>query len=145
MIKIFNSDFEISLRILVLLNNVDYPVSVDYVTTIDLFTTYGKNYGFLDTNLHGDISFKFSEISSRRKLVNNSLRELVIKGLIKVKKNHLGFTYEISEDGVTICSNMNSNYFNKYNDYSKDIINQTKDFDEVSLINYATKQSLKGV
>jgi len=142
--KIFNTDFEISLRILILLNNINNPSSIDYITTIDLFTTYGKNYNFLDYNLHGDSSFKFSEIASRRTIVNEALKELVIQGLIKANKNKEGFTYEITLTGRSVCLDMTSDYSKNYNEYSKAIIEKTSNMDELQLINYVTKQSIGG-
>ena len=141
--KIFNSNFEVSLRILVLLDNVNKPVSVDYITTVDLFTTYGKNYGFLDINIHGDSSYKFGEIASRRSLVGLALKDLVLKEIVTVHKNTLGFTYQITKIGKQMCSNMNSSYFVKYNEYSKNIIRQTDNMDEIQLVNHATQQSIK--
>lgn len=142
MTQIFNSELEISLRILVIANVVTKPLSIDYITTIDLFSSYGKNYGFLEFNLHGDNAYSFSEIASRRYLVSQSVNNLVKIGLLKPLQNAYGFTYSISSDGKKVCEEMETDYFEKYFDGVKIIVQRTQDWTEAKMINYATKESV---
>ena len=60
MANIFNTDFEISLRGLLLLDAYDSYLSQDIIRDLDLLATYGKEFGVSETNLHGDNSYSFS-------------------------------------------------------------------------------------
>lgn len=142
MTQIFNSELEVNLRILSILAVVRGSVSLDYITTMDLFTTYGKNYKFTEENLHGDSSYNFSEIASRRTLVNRSLKSLVTKGLVKAEKSSNGFYYSINEDGKNICNALDTDYHRKYSETVKIIIQKTHGLSDAQLVRYATKQSI---
>jgi len=142
MTQIFNSELEVNLRILSILAVVRGSVSLDYITTMDLFTTYGKNYKFTEENLHGDSSYNFSEIASRRTLVNRSLKSLVTKGLVKAEKSSNGFYYSINEDGKNICNALDTDYHRKYSKTVKIIIQKTHGLSDAQLVRHATKQSI---
>lgn len=142
MTKIFNTDLEISLRILILLYVSKKSNSVDTITALDLFTTYGKNYNLLESNLHGDSSYSFSEIASRRKLITQALKILVTKGMIKPLKNQYGFLYQINNHGIWFCENMEGDYFNKYVQSLSTVIRKTSNMSETELVNYATKSAV---
>ncbi|HMM00530.1 MAG TPA: hypothetical protein PKC96_04225 [Bacilli bacterium] len=142
MTKIFNTDLEISLRILILLYVSKKSHSVDTITALDLFTTYGKNYNLLESNLHGDSSYSFSEIASRRKLITQALKTLVTKGMIKPLKNQYGFLYQINNHGIWVCENMEGDYFNKYVQSLSTVIRKTSNMSETELVNYATKSAV---
>ena len=117
-------------------------VSLDYITTMDLFTTYGKNYGFTQDNLHGDSSYNFSEIASRRTLINRSIKSLVTKGLVKAEKSVNGFYYSINDDGRKISNALDTDYHRKYIETVKTIIQKTHGLSDAQLIKYATKKSI---
>ena len=142
MTQIFNSELEVNLRILSILAVIQNSVSLDYITTMDLFTTYGKNYGFTLDNLHGDSSYNFSEIASRRTLINRSIKSLVTKGLIRAEKSVNGFYYSINDDGRKISNALDTNYHRKYIETVKTIIQKTHGLSDAQLIKYATKKSI---
>ena len=52
--SIFNSPFELSLRILILMKTRNSRVTVDWLSCLDFVTTYGKDFGVSEFNLHGD-------------------------------------------------------------------------------------------
>lgn len=142
MTQIFNSELEVNLRVLSILFIVQNSVSIDYITTMDLFTTYGKNYGFTQENLHGDSSYNFSEIASRRTLINRSIRSLVTKGLVNAEESSNGFHYSLNEDGRNICNALDSDYHRKYSETVKTIVQKTHSLSDAQLVNYATKRSI---
>lgn len=142
MTKIFNTDLEISLRILTLLYVSRKAYSVDTITALDLFTTYGKNYNLLESNLHGDSSYSFSEIASRRKLITQALKTLVTNGTVIPHKNSNGFLYQINNQGIRICENMEGDYFKKYVQSLSTVICKTSNMSETELINYSTKSAV---
>lgn len=142
MTKIFNTDLEISLRILTLLYVSRKSHSVDIITALDLFTTYGKNYNLLDGNLHGDSSYSFSEIASRRKLITQALKTLVTSGMVIFHKNSNGFSYQINNQGIRNCENMEGDYFKKYVQSLSTIIRKTSNMSETELVSYATTSAV---
>ncbi len=59
--NIFNTSFEVSLRILIILNTVQTRLSIDRITALDFIAIYGKDFGVSEYNLHGDNDYRFSE------------------------------------------------------------------------------------
>ena len=43
--NIFNTSFEVSLRILIILNTVQTRLSIDRITDLDFIAIYGKDFG----------------------------------------------------------------------------------------------------
>ena len=55
MTNVFNTTFELSLRVLLTLDSSNNsPRTVDIITALDFITVYGKDFGISDENLHGD-------------------------------------------------------------------------------------------
>ena len=74
MTQIFNTNFEISRRLLLLLSIHKRELDIDVITALDLITTYSKNYDLGSENLHGDNSLSFSEITIRRELISKAIK-----------------------------------------------------------------------
>lgn len=120
--KIYNSIFEISLRILILLDTYHAPLSLDEIKQIDILSTYCKQYGMGETNLHGDTSYTLSEVASRRELINEALKKLVLQGHVEITTSKNGFTYSISKTGTAIHWQMTSDYALEYEKSLKQVI-----------------------
>jgi hypothetical protein len=115
MIDVFNTEFELLLRILLILNSSGIKkVSSDRIAAIDFITVYGKDFGVSDHNLHGDNDFRFSEFTCRRDLITKAIKTLVIDGLVKVTCLKTGFFYSISDTGRKYCSKFNNTYADAY-------------------------------
>lgn len=112
--QIFNTSFEISLRILIILNVTQSKVSADRISALDFITIYGKDFGVSNYNLHGDNDFRFSEYSSKREIVSRALKRLVLTGSILPHFDNNGFKYSISENGIAFCQALNDEYAEKY-------------------------------
>ena len=78
--RLFNSTFENSLRLLILLDEYDMPQTLDMLYAVDFMTIYSKPFGLSEKNLNGDNDLKFSEFASQRDLVKEALKELVLNG-----------------------------------------------------------------
>lgn len=145
MTKIFNSTFEISMRSLLILYVVKEELTLDAITSFDLLTTYGKNYGISKVNLHGDNSFSFSELAIRRKIIQESLNILVLDNLIIPLKTNNGFQYKINLNGINFCQRMSSEYAIEYIQNAKitaDFFNNKSEKDIITYINtYVLKRS----
>lgn len=100
---IFNTPFEVSLRMLIIMNIVKNRVTAERVTALDFISTYGKDFGVSEYNLHGDNSFRFSEYALKRRIVSEAIKELVLKGYINPHCNKNGFNYSISKKGQTFA------------------------------------------
>lgn len=138
--QIYNTNFEISMRILLLLNTFNKPLDLDDIKTIDIFSTYGKQYGISQTNLHGDSTYTVSEIAARRELIKNAIKELVLQNFAMVTSTTSGFLYSITEVGRKICESMSSDYSKEYSEavfLTKKCL-QTKTVKEIRNLVYKT-------
>ena len=113
--KIYNTVFEVSLRLLLFLATDSKAVNtVERIAAIDLITLNARNFGIADDNLHGDGDFRFGEFSLRREMVKKALQELVLNGMVAIKNTKVGFCYEISEKGKECCAEFDSEYADEY-------------------------------
>ena len=111
--NIYNTPFEISLRVLLLLET-GLCETADMIAAADFITVYGKDFGISDTDLHGNSVFKYSEFPLRRDLVNKVVKQLVIMGLINVSSSNIGFIYSINQSGKKYCSGLTNDYAKTY-------------------------------
>ncbi len=119
MSEIFNSSLEISLRMLIILNTVQSRLSVDRIAALDFISIYGKDFGVSEYNLHGDNDYRFSEYTSKREIVSQALKELVLRGYIIPHCNKSGFNYSISKSGTMFCESLNDKYAEDFTDIVK--------------------------
>ncbi len=119
MSEIFNSSLEISLRMLIILNTVQSRLSVDRIAALDFISIYGKDFGVSEYNLHGDNDYRFSEYTSKREIVSQALKELVLRGYIIPHCNKSGFNYSISRSGTMFCESLNDKYAEDFTDIVK--------------------------
>lgn len=115
MTDVFNTKFELSLRILLILGaSAHKKISIDKLVGIDFITVYGKDFYVSEYNLHGDNDYRFSEYTSRRDMVFQALKSLVLQGYIAVSCLKSGFYYSITDDGRTYCDAFSDNYATEY-------------------------------
>ena len=131
--KVFDSVFENSLRILLLLNEFETEQNIDAIYVTDFISLYGKDFGISQKNLNGDNNYKFSEFASKRQLIQETLKYLVFKELVWVIYDDLGIKYKINVEGKTYCETLDSDYANEYR------INASK------AISYLNSKSLRAV
>ena len=117
--NIFNTSFEVSLRILIIVNTVQTRLSIDRITDLDFIAIYGKDFGVSEYNLHGDNDYRFSEYTSKREIVSQAIKELVLRGYITPHCNKSGFNYSISKEGVAFCESLNDKYAEDFTDIVK--------------------------
>lgn len=115
MSKLYNTPFEASLRILLILeSSKNQNFSLDMLTAIDFISLYGRDFGLSNENLHGDNSYKFSEFALRRELIKTAIKHLVLDDLIKVSTTKQGFTYSANQKGLSFSEHLSSDYANTY-------------------------------
>lgn len=105
--RLFNSTFENSLRLLLLLDEYDMPQTLDMLYAVDFMTIYSEPFGLSEQNLNGDNDLKFSEFASQRDLVKKALKELVLNGNAEAVSYKDGLSYIITPEGGGLlwCSN----------------------------------------
>ncbi len=116
MINIFNTPFEISLRVLLTLETAGNQwKTADLIAAMDFITIYSRDFNIGYENLHGDNNYKFSEFTLRRELVKKSVKLLVLNGLINVAStSNNGFSYSINQKGLEYCTTFKNDYAEAY-------------------------------
>ena len=112
--KIFNTEFEVSMRLLLLLYSLNAGLDEEKILYLDFFTIYAKNYKLGEDNINGDSKFMLNEFTAQRKLIKESIKVLVLEGLIDVNNTKEGFIYKINNKGRSFCESMTSDYSKKY-------------------------------
>lgn len=132
--RLFNSTFENSLRLLILLDEYEMPQTLDMLYTVDFMTLYSEPFGISDHNLQGDNDLKFSEFASQRESVRDALKELVLNGTAEAVGYKNGLSYVITAEGEDYCKSLSSDYAREYRKTAKEVIKATTDRSERSLI-----------
>lgn len=112
--NIFNSTFEISLRILLTLYVNEKDMAKDSIVASDFITIYAADFGVGAINLHGVNEFNFSEYAVRREQVSLALKQLFLDEEVTLHTSADGFTYSITDKGVSICDEMTTRYAADY-------------------------------
>lgn len=114
-VSILGSPFEMSLRILIMLDVIsDAELDEQKISAIDFIAVYAADFDLLDENLHGNGNYRFSEYPARKDLVKEALRMLVLDGTLSFHTSKKGFTYRITELGRNFCTKMTDSYVEEY-------------------------------
>ena len=145
--KLFNSTFEVSLRLMLLLSVTgDVPMTVDRIAAYDVMTIYSRDFGLSEEVLHGENEFGLSEFASRRNKTQIALRELVLNGSVKALTSDKGFFYQITPAGKGVAENMVTQYATDYKRLAKITAaryRSMKDEDTMVVINTTSEESLR--
>lgn len=146
MTKLFNSTFEVSLRIIMLLSAIaGTEMTIDRIVAYDFMSVYGRYFGLSDENLHGDNNYGFSEFSTRRTVVQDALKTLVTDGLIKASRRDAGFCYEVSQSGRKFAKNQKTEYAAEYCRIVKVTHKKYKSKSEVELMTVISNKSTEAL
>ena len=145
--NVFNTPFEISLRVLLTLSiDETQTKTADMIAAADFISVYGQAFGLADENLNGDNAFNFSEFASKRELVQKALRLLVLDGLVIVSKKRDGFRYGISTKGQAYRVRFNNDYADEYFATARavnELIGSKSEREILALINRRSAMSLQ--
>ncbi|MDD4292260.1 MAG: hypothetical protein PHX51_08530 [Clostridia bacterium] len=112
--SVFNTTFENSLRIVLLLSEYKISMNVDRITALDFIAINGKTLGLTETDLHGDNTFSSCEYTIKRELITTAIKSLVVKGLITVDKHTSDFRYGITDRGTNFADRFTVDYAREY-------------------------------
>ena len=144
--EVFNTPFEISLRMVLLLSACDNAITADRAAALDFITVYSSAFHLSQQSINGENDFGFSEFATRRELVNKALKSMVIDGLMAVRRDELGYQYSLSPSGRKFCSSLNSEYAKEYSKLAAITVRSMKtksDVDLLTLITHESTQSLR--
>lgn len=142
MTKLFNTPFEVSMRILLaLLIAPKKQMSLDMITVIDFLTIYSSDFDISDYNLHGENIFSFSEFTSKRKVISEAIKELVLKDLVIVIHSEQGFQYKLNNRGKNLCDTFTSDYASEYIGFAQEVWDFVNEKSEVEIINYINNKA----
>lgn len=141
--KLFNTPFEVSLRILLILYSVrPLAMTIDRISAYDLMSVYGRDFGIADQNLHGENNFSFSEFSAKREQCNGAIKTLLLDGFVAVEKSHRGFLFALNDRGVKFAEDMQSEYAAEYMETVKKTHQMFRETSDESLLSEITKQAI---
>ena len=143
--KIFNSTFETSLRIILLLSVCGNGITTDRIAEYDLLTVYSRYFELSEQVLNGDNDFGFSEYAARRKRIQGALKEMVLNGTVKVVKGPDGFQYAITEAGLNASLRMQSEYAVTYKKLAQVTVQKFGSRTDMEIMDVISKASLKSL
>lgn len=145
--KIFNTTFEVSLRLILLLaENEGKELTIDRIAAMDFIAIYSSFFGITEESLHGENEFGLSEFASRRHTTKAALRELVLDETVKARSTAAGICYSISETGKVIADKMNTPYATEYKEITKLVWKKYSDYSDTVLmqvINQVSESSIE--
>ena len=143
--KLFNSVFENSLRILLLLAEFDCGQSLDKIYATYFMVTYGATFGVSESDLNGDNQYKFSEFASRREIVRLALKELVLEGMVLPENSATGILYSITNAGRDYSATLTSEYAEEYRSTARKIVEIVSNAAERTIIHKINKMSAESL
>lgn len=143
------STFEISLRILLMLNELS-PAKLDeqQIGAIDFIAVYAADFGLLDENLHGYSNYRYSEFPARKQMISSALKNLVLDGYVRLYPTSSGYRYSLLEAGRTVCTKLTSGYATEYILSVQSVVDRFDNANATAMlneINRLTIQSLQEV
>ena len=115
--RLFNSTFENSLRLLILLDEYDMPQTLDMLYAVDFMALYSASFGVTD--------------------------QLVLNGTAQAVSYKSGLSYIITPEGEDFCKSLSSEYAREYRKNAHSVIEVTMNQSERVLISAIYKMSAK--
>lgn len=145
--SVFNSTFEMELRILLLMSATKKKAfSIDRIVSLDFIVCYAGYFQLPYLNPQGDNQYMFSELASRRKRIQEAVKGLVVQGLLDVGLEN-GYVFSITDIGSKYIKKLQSEYAVQYKTIATDAIKRFKDYSDLQLermINDSAVKSVRG-
>lgn len=145
--SVFNSTFEMELRVLLLLSATKKKAfSVERIVSLDFIICYAGNFQLPYLNPQGDNQYMFSELASRRERIQEAVKSLVVQGLLHVGLDN-GYVFSITDTGSKYIKKLKSEYAVQYKTIAANAIKRFKDYSDLQLdrmINDSAVKSVRG-
>ena len=112
--KIYNSVDELSGRVLILLNSINSSISAERISIYDYFSIHLNDLNSLNRGLHPNNPNHCAEIIVRQQSINEALKFLLKKGLIRINYTDEGFTYNTNKYASSVINMFICEYSTKY-------------------------------
>lgn len=126
--SIYNTSYEVSVRVLILLNFTSGPIDLQRIIYYDYLMLH---YGDVDEDyesIHPANPFHTTELYIRRELIQSALDLICKKGLTNIILSNDGFLYEISSLGRNFIKCFENDYFAKLIKYAQLVTNRFDNF-----------------
>ena len=111
--NIYNSTFEISIRVLVLLKIIEKEyLSIDELMIYDYLTLNSYDVGG-PASLHAPVPNRGVQVFSKKNLIKESISFLLSKELVVINNNENGIFYAINNNGMLLLEYFESDYYKK--------------------------------
>lgn len=111
------------------------------ILAIDFIAVYGKDFGISVDNLHGDNSYKYSELPSRKEVLDKTIKCLFLDGLIDLDTKN-GYRYQISDSGLNYISLLEDDYAEEYRNLIMKFYCNYRDYSVSELLKLIQSKSL---
>ena len=143
--KLFNTPFELSLHVVLLLDVTDTGFTLDRIAAYDFIAIYCEDFGVADRSLNGENGFAFSELSARRNLTKAAIKDLVVDGLVVATDDETGILYSVSDSGRKMSEGFQSEYAERYKELMRLVVEKYGNYSDVQLFNEINRQSTKSL
>lgn len=143
--RLFDTVFETSIRIVLLLDELDEDAPADYIQAVDFMSLYGKHFSISDSSINGDNPYMFCEYASRRELVRAALRELVLQGKVTPTASDEGFLFRCSFEGHRLADSIDDGFSRRYRNAVEAALKVIEGVDEEALVERLNEQARKDV
>lgn len=143
--KLFNTPFELSLHVVLLLDVADTGLTLDRIAAYDFIAIYCEDFGVADRSLNGENGFAFRDLSARRNFTKTAIKDLVIDGLVIASDDDTGILYSVSESGRKMSEGFQSEYATRYKELMRLVVDKYKDISDVQLFDEINRQSTKSL
>lgn len=143
--KLFNTPFELSLHVVLLLDVTDTGLTLDRIAAYDFIAIYCEDFGVAERSMNGENGFAFSELSARRNLTKIAIKDLVVDGLVMVSNDETGILYSVSESGRKMSKGFQSEYAERYKKLMILVVEKYGNYSDIQLFNEINKQSTKSL
>lgn len=143
--SIFNSNFEMELRILLLMSAARKKAfSVERIISLDFIVCYAGHFQLPYLNPQGDNHYMFSELASRRERIREAVKSLVVQGLLDVRLDN-GYVFSITDAGNKYIRKLKSEYAMQYKTIAADAIKRFKGYSDLQLDHMINDSAVKSV
>ena len=143
--KLFNTPFELSLHVVLLLDVADTGLTFDRIAAYDFIAIYCEDFGVADRSLNGENGFAFSELSARRNVTKTAIKDLVVDGLVIATDDETGILYSASDSGRKMSEGFQSEYAERYKELMRLVVEKYGNYSDVQLFNEINRQSTKSL
>jgi len=135
-VKIYNNEYEIAIRSLMIINKYENGIDIDSLIILDYLSLHSNVFDKELISLHPDNPFFGIELFSKRNLIKKSINLLLQKGLIHINYSDIGILYVASDAVNYFLSYFDGDYYNKLELNINEVIARFKNFSREELESY---------